>query len=73
MYYGWGYSKIIITSGYNFEGHKIIEYKSILSASAVMGTGILSEVSASFSDFLGQESDDFLIKLKKLKILCLKK
>lgn len=58
-------AKIIIISGYNFEGHKIIEYKSILSASDVMGTGILSEVSASFSDFLGQESDDFSDKIEK--------
>lgn len=66
-------AKIIITSGCNFEGHKIIEYKSILSASAVKGTGILSEVSASFSDFLGQESDDFSDKIEKTKNIVLAK
>lgn len=45
----------MFTTGYNFEGYIIKEYKSVISGSTVLGTGFLSELFASTSDLLGEE------------------
>lgn len=57
----------MMTSGYNFEGYRIIEYHKVVSASTVLGTGLLSEVSASFSDAFGVTSNAFELKMDKAK------
>ena len=57
----------LLTSGYNFEGYKIISYNGIISGEVVLGTGFLSEFSASISDFLGSMSDNFGTKMKQAK------
>lgn len=51
---------ILLTTGYNFEGYKIIQYKDIISGECVLGTGFLSELTASLSDFAGTQSAQFL-------------
>lgn len=57
----------MLTSGYNFEGYKIKEYNGVVSGEVVMGTGFLSEISASINDLLGSTSEEFRKKMKKAK------
>lgn len=61
------YKNFKLTSGYNYEGYNIIEYVDVISTSVVLGTGFKSEVNASISDFWGEESKDFAIKMDKAK------
>lgn len=63
----------LLTSGYNFEGYKIISYNGIVSGEVVMGTGFLSEFSASFDDFFGSTSEAFSEKIVKAKEIALTK
>lgn len=55
----------MLTTGYNFEGYRIVDYKGIISGQVVLGTGFLSEFSSSFSDFFGTEANYFSDKLDK--------
>lgn len=57
----------MLTSGYNFEGFKIISYNGIISGEVVLGTGFLSELSASINDFFGSTSEEFSSKMEKAK------
>ena len=56
-----------MTTGYSFEGFKIKEYKSIVSAQSIIGTGPAAEFSASIADFFGEESAAFSKKIDKVK------
>ena len=55
------------TTGYDFRGYKIVDYKGIVSGEVVLGTGFLSEFTASFSDALGIESSTFAKKMSEAK------
>lgn len=55
------------TTGYNFEGYKIIEYKDIISSEVVLGTGFFSEVSAQIDDFFGTTSSPYEKKISDAK------
>lgn len=57
----------LVTTGYNFEGYDIIEYRGLVSGEVVLGTGFLSEFSASFSDLFGSESNKFSDKIMTAK------
>lgn len=57
----------LMTSGYNFEGYRITAYKGLVSGEVVLGTGMFSEMFASFSDLFGTESDAFQEKMIKAK------
>lgn len=57
----------MLTTGYNFEGYKIVDYKGVISEQVVLGTGFLSEFSSSFSDFFGTEANGFSNKLERAK------
>lgn len=59
---------IMLTTGYNFEGYNIIQYKKIISGECVLGTGFLSEFGAAISDLLGSTSGMFSEKLKIAKM-----
>lgn len=50
----------------NVEGRKILEYKGVVQASQVAGTGFLTDVFASVSDFLGTNS---LLYTDKMNVL----
>lgn len=63
----------LLTTGYNFEGYNIIEYRGLVSGEVVLGTGFLSEFSASFSDFFGSESNKFADKIIDAKEAAKKK
>lgn len=62
-----------LTTGFNFEGYKIIDYLKVISAETVLGTGFLSEFSASISDFFGTENESFSEKLESAKNSATKK
>ena len=57
----------MITTGYEFNGYKIIKYNGVISGQVVLGTGFLSEFTASFADFFGEESNKFADKLETAK------
>lgn len=61
------------TTGYDFEGYSIIKYNGVVSSQIVLGTGFLSELSASFADFFGEESEKFAQKLERAKSVALEK
>lgn len=48
-----------ITTGYNFEKFHIVDYKDIISAEVVLGTGIFSELNAQISDLFGTNASEF--------------
>lgn len=60
-------NKLIMTTGYNLEGYRITKYISVISGSVVLGTGFLSEFSASVSDMLGEKSELFAEKIETAK------
>ena len=60
-------SNHLLTTGINFEGYKITKYHGIVSGEAVLGTGFLSELSASVDDFFGNTSNAFSNKMKSAK------
>lgn len=57
----------LLTTGYDFSGYKISKYLGIVSGEVVLGTGFLSEFSASVSDLLGASSWAFEEKLDTAK------
>lgn len=63
----------MLTTGYDFCGYKIRKYIGVISGQVVLGTGFLSEFTASFADFFGVESDKFANKLEAAKNAALEK
>ena len=59
--------KMLMTSGYNFEGYTITEYLGVFSGECALGTGFLSSLGAGISDFLGTNSKMYSNKLKEAK------
>lgn len=57
----------LMTTGFNFEGYDIQKYVGVISEEVVLGTGFISEFSASISDFFGGASNTFSRKLKAAK------
>lgn len=56
-----------LTTGYDFEGYKIADYLGVVSGQTVLGTGFLSEFTASLADFFGEQSNKFADKLEQAK------
>lgn len=56
-----------LTTGYSFDGFKIKEYLGVHSGETVLGTGFISEFSASLSDILGTQSNMFSKKMAQAK------
>lgn len=59
--------KHMVTTGYNFEGYFIKKYISVVQSEVVLGTGFLSEFSASVSDVFGMASATMEGKLSEAK------
>lgn len=57
----------LLTTGVNFEGFSIKEYKGLVSGDVVLGTGVLSEIKSGLSDLFGAESDTYSEKIKTAK------
>lgn len=66
-------STLKVTTGYTFEGYRIIDYKGIVSGETVIGTGLLSEFLSSVDDVFGTESNSFSGKMRKVKETALTK
>lgn len=60
-------NSIMVTSGYDFEGHKIMKYCDFISAEAVFGMGMFKALLASVSSVAGVESEAFNKKIKEAK------
>lgn len=56
-----------ITTGYDFDGYKISDYRGIISGESVIGTGLFSEMLAACSDLMGMNSDSFSQKMRAVK------
>ncbi len=56
-----------LTSGYSFEGYKIVEYLDVVSGEVVLGTGLFSAIESSWADDLGVESTTYNNKLKQAR------
>lgn len=66
------YTDFMLTTSYDFKGYNISEYKGILSAEVVLGTGFLSEFTAGFSDFFGVENERFARKFEEAKSIAIR-
>lgn len=66
------YNNILLTTGFNFDGYKIVNYCGIYSGESVLGTGFISEFTASVSDITGTSSKNFSGKLYKAKEAAIK-
>ena len=60
-------AEFLCTTGYNFDGYKITNYIGIKSGESVLGTGLLSDLSAGLTDFFGVESSVVGRKLGQAK------
>ncbi len=61
------FESFTMTTGFDFEGFKIIKYHKVICAETVLGTGFLSEIMANASDFLGSRNSSFSSKLAKAR------
>lgn len=50
---------VVLTTGPGLAGYTITQYVGVIAAETVLGTGFLSEFSASFADLRGKESSAF--------------
>ena len=60
-------AEFLCTTGFNFDGYKITNYIGIKSGESVLGTGLLSDLSATLTDFFGVESSVVGMKLGQAK------
>lgn len=60
-----------ITTGHCFDGYDIVDYHGIVSGESVLGTGFMSELSASVADILGEASTSFSGKMRRAKNLAI--
>ena len=63
----------VISTGYQFDGYNIDKYFNIVSSEVVLGTGLISELSAKVNDILGSTSEKLEKKLKDVKSLATQK
>lgn len=52
-----------VTSGFQFEGYDIVEYRGIVTGEIVLGTGFFADFTAGWADFLGVEATEYRLKL----------
>lgn len=57
----------LLTTGFSFEGYQIVSYHGLVSGSAVIGTGALSELSSGVADIFGAKSNVFSTKMTEAK------
>jgi uncharacterized protein YbjQ (UPF0145 family)/DNA-directed RNA polymerase subunit RPC12/RpoP len=62
-------SKILVVTVPSIEDRKVLKYFDAISKEYFIGTGLLSELSASFDDITGSISDPYSYKLEKIKTL----
>lgn len=60
--------QILVTSGFDFEGYKIIEYIDIISTEIVLGMGLINGLFADISNITGTQSGSLSRKLKEARM-----
>lgn len=58
---------VIATTGYEVSGHRISKYHGVVTADAIIGTGMVSEFKASVSDLVGETSNALGDKMASAK------
>ena len=58
---------MLITTSNNFEGHKITDYKGIVTGEAVMGANVVKDVFAGVRDIVGGRSAAYEKELRKAR------
>lgn len=66
-FYGYDIKNHKVTTGLNFEGYKIVDYKGIVSGDLVMGTSYLGDIKAKFADAMGSASLSYSDTMEKAK------
>lgn len=59
--------EFMVTTGYYFEGYRIVKYIEIVHGEAVMGSGFLSEPAANISNLFWSSSEAFVGKISEAK------
>jgi uncharacterized protein YbjQ (UPF0145 family) len=59
-------SSFVVTTTPNLEGWTIRDYVTVVSCHVVTGTGVVSDIAASFSDFFGGRSDSYRRQLESI-------
>lgn len=60
-------TEILTTSGFEFEGHRIVSYLDFLSSEVVLGMGVFRGIGADFADFFGAEAQGLSRRLQDAK------
>lgn len=60
-------NKVLMTTGFNFDGFSIDRYIGVFSGECALGTGFLSSLGSDISDILGTNSKSYTNKLKQAK------
>lgn len=60
-------NKILMTTGFSFEGFSINKYIGVFSGECVLGTGLLSSIESDLADLFGKDSSTYAHKLRKAK------
>lgn len=58
---------VLVTTGFSFEGYRITEYHKVVSADAIIGTGIIAETAAALTDLVGEKSNTLGRKVASAK------
>ena len=59
--------QVILTTTHSIDGHRVKRYLGIESVEFVIGTGLFSEITSDFQDFVGRRSTAFERKLQEAK------
>ncbi len=61
------------TTGYQFDGYRVMDYKKVVSGEIVLGGGVFKEIAASASDVFGVRAGGFEANLENAKNAALDK
>lgn len=61
------------TSGYNYEGHRILKYCGVVTGEIILGGGFFSGFSAGFADMFGMESEVYRNKLREARAVAMER
>lgn len=59
-------NEVIVTTTNNIEGYVIVEYLQPVTSNVVIGTSMISDLFASFSDLIGTRSNTYQEKFKEM-------
>ncbi|CEN26578.1 YbjQ family protein [Paraclostridium sordellii] len=61
------YKNVLVSTTHTLEGYTVLEYIGIESAEVIVGTSIIKDFKASFSDFFGNRSGSYESSLSNAK------